>query len=314
MATIFMERLVNLDFTYFDVKRGLVGETLLVECTLTGPQNTEGMVLDFGHLKPRVAHALEQSIDHQLVIPRYATDHQGPCVHITPCPQQVGNTRLRLGNTEDALLLSMPDAGFTLIETEIITLERLEHHLKATILNTHWWDNRWRLQLRLFPEPMASDTPFFHYTHGLAKHKGACQRIAHGHRSRLQISVNGQPHAALTAFWRQQWQDIYLGNALDQAPDSQDARYHFAYRSPEGHYALSIPAKRVYLLDRETTIENIAQHVADASARLITQGQMREVTDVTVEEGSALTIEARVYEGVYKGAIATASPMNVSYS
>ncbi|MEJ2679911.1 MAG: 6-carboxytetrahydropterin synthase [Gammaproteobacteria bacterium] len=313
MATIFVERLVNLDFTYFDVKRGLVGETLLVDCTLSGAKNPEGMVLDFGHFKRLVSQTLEQSIDHKLVIPQQATDAHGHCVHTTPCPLYAGNTCLRLGNTADAIQLSLPDTGFCLVNTTTITPAHLEAHLMRVITTSDWWRPNWQAQIRLFPEPMKPNTPYFQYTHGLPKHTGACQRIAHGHRSRLSVTVDGREHAALTAFWCKRWQDIYLGSHLDRTSKTSASAYQFAYQSPEGHYSLRIPIQRTDLLQHETTIENIAQHIADQSVTLLAQQRFPLHPDAiplshmkTPHTATPIVVEARVYEGIQKGAIATA--------
>ena len=59
MQALFVDQLSTLDFSYLCPERGLVGETWLVDVTLWGELNAEGMVFDFGHVKKQIKSALD---------------------------------------------------------------------------------------------------------------------------------------------------------------------------------------------------------------------------------------------------------------
>jgi len=143
------------------------------------------------------------------------------------------------------------------------------------------------LSLKFIPEEV--NGAYYHYTHGLHQHDGNCQRIAHGHRSRIEIFINGQRDAALEAEWANRWQDIYIGtSAHRQESDAEVSSY--AYQAPQGDFFLSLPTEYCYDIKTETTVEQIARHLA---ARI---KQVRPLDEVLV----------RAYEGIGKGAVSEA--------
>jgi 6-pyruvoyl-tetrahydropterin synthase len=136
------------------------------------------------------------------------------------------------------------------------------------------------------------DGASYHYTHGLSKHRGNCQRIAHGHRSRLRIEIDGVRSLEWEARWAERFQDIYLYTG-DHVVTDDGERLCLAYTAPEGQFELALPKARTYALGAQTdsTVEEIAAHIASRTA---------------AEHPGARRIMARAYEGVMKGAIALA--------
>ena len=57
MATLFVDNLTVLDFSYLHGKRGMVGESWIVDLELTGDLDEQGMVFDFGLIKKAVKKA-----------------------------------------------------------------------------------------------------------------------------------------------------------------------------------------------------------------------------------------------------------------
>jgi len=135
--------------------------------------------------------------------------------------------------------------------------------------------------------------PYYHYVHGLKKHLGNCQRIAHGHRSPICIHRNEQRDTALEALWAKLWKDIYVGTEEDVSRrfvDDHGTEYiHFEYEANQGEFALTLPASRVYMMDTDTTVELIAGHIAD---------QLK-------QEFPEDSVRVKAYEGVGKGGMAS---------
>lgn len=108
---------------------------------------------------------------------------------------------------------------------------------------------------------------YYHYVHGLKKHLGNCQRIAHGHRSPIRIDINGRRDAELEKHWARQWQDIYIGTREDLSQswtDGDGTEYvSFHYDAEQGEFRLTLPRQRVWFLETDTTVELIAAYLAD---------------------------------------------------
>ncbi len=94
-------------------------------------------------------------------------------------------------------------------ETQKRGLNRAEHRLHLRCELPH------HTTLPLFEK---LEGAFYHYSHGLKKHDGNCQRIAHGHRSPVELYVDGERDEALEAAFAERWSDIYLGTFKHLSP------------------------------------------------------------------------------------------------
>ncbi len=145
-----------------------------------------------------------------------------------------------------------------------------------------------KVRIHLRHEPI--DGAWYRYSHGLKHHAGNCQRIAHGHRSRLLIYRDGERDQRLEEAWAGRWRDIYLATRADllDSPEQGGITHHrFGYTASQGHFELTLPAARSYLIDDDTTVENLARHIA---SRLQQENP-----------GSSFRVQA--FEGVDKGAV-----------
>ena len=276
---LFVDDLTHVDFTYLDAERGLVGESWAVRLELDGQLNDEGMIVDFGIVKKRVKQWFDASLDHSLVIA-----DKTPNLRVTKS-EQSRVVEWIYPSSGLPLRCSAPHQAFEILPVDEIKPEPVarwcEKELAAIFPTVSG------IQVTLYPEVI--DGAYYHYTHGLQKHEGNCQRIAHGHRSRIHIFVDGERDQTLETQWAACFEDIYIGTE-DHVVSRSEQSIDFAYQAPQGAFSLTLPSSVVYMIDTESTVELIANHLAQTISKSLPGKQ----------------IEVRAFEGIGKGAIATA--------
>lgn len=276
---LFVDNLTNVDFSYLDDQRGLVGETWLASVLLDGGLNQTSMIWDFGLVKKVLRNWLDDQLDHRLLVP----------IQSERLSYTIQQDRITLSWTfaeGDTLTMNSPLEAVALIDADKINDNTVaQWSLKQ--LESQFPENLEHIQLSFEAEDISG--AFYHYSHGLKKHDGNCQRIAHGHRSRIQIWRNGNRDADLEANWAERWADIYVGSDDDLISISQDdiPQMHFAYDAPQGHFELTLPQRVCYMMDSDTTVECIAAHIAK----------------VIQSESPSDSITVKAFEGLHKGAI-----------
>lgn len=276
---LFVEQLTNVDFSYLDAKRGLVGETWWASAVLDGALDEQGMVCDFGIVKKTLRNWLDDELDHRLLVPvnspALTLKHSGDIIELS-----------WHGDNGDLMEMRAPRQAVALVDAEQITAKSVAHWCREQ-LRSHFPVNVEQLTLSFVAETI--DGASYHYSHGLKKHNGNCQRIAHGHRSRIQIWLDDERSSALEQQWAERWADIYLGSKEDLISE-QDGQLLFRYSAQQGEFELSLPASRNYMMNTDTTVEFIARHLADTIK----------------QQHPDSRVKVRAFEGVNKGAIADA--------
>lgn len=272
---LFVDQLTNVDFSYLCPSRGLLGETWLANIELEGELDEQGMVCDFGTVKKACREWLDEYLDHRLLVPVYAksavvSEQKQQTKVVFPC---------ELGD----ITCETPPSALTMIPTDTITPESVAIWAEQQLANTFGKGVK-RVHIRFSVEDIQG--PYYQYSHGLKKHGGNCQRIAHGHRSRLIIWQEEELAMNLIEQWANRWRDIYIGTKADLI-HSTDSHHHFSYHADQGEFSLTIPKQCCYLVDSDTTVENLAQHIA-----------------ITLAEECKSKICVKAFEGIGKGAIA----------
>jgi 6-pyruvoyl-tetrahydropterin synthase len=285
---LFVNDLTVIDSTFLCPDRGLVGESWIVDIELGGQLNDMNMVLDFGLVKKTIKRTIDDTVDHRLLVP-----NRSPMCKLTPIGSDL---KLDFWRPEGrSVHLCCPQQAYALLDCVEVTETALIDYMRqklVLVLPTNITD----LTIRLRNE--AIDGPYYHYTHGLKKHDGNCQRIAHGHRSTIEIYVDDEPAPELAASWAMKWRNIYLASQSDcvgadalRFCDGLDLSKHVTscYTSPQGTFELAVPSAECDILPCDTTVENLATLIATTLS-----GSM---------PGHSIRVHA--FEGVGKGAIAT---------
>ena len=283
MTTLFVNRLTVIDFSYLDPIAGLLGESWQVDIELDGSLDHQGMVLDFGDVKKQVKQIIDREFDHCLLIPA-----QHPHCQIQQLEHHC-DIQFQL-DSGDIIRHSSPYSAICLINADKINETALISAISEKLLAL-LPDNVQALRIRLYPEQITG--AWYRYSHGLKQHAGNCQRIAHGHRSRMVIYRNGARDPNLETDWAKRWEDIYIGTRSDRQETFQElgkAYFRFGYTAKQGLFKLEIPSDRCYLIDAESTVENLAQHIADTLK----------------QKNPADMFRVEAYEGVDKGAVGLA--------
>jgi len=292
---LFVNDLTVIDCSYLCPERGIVGESWIVDIVLDGALNEQSMVLDFGRVKKQVKAIIDNSVDHKLVV---AAEHS--YTKVTHNSDDSANWVDFLRPDNRSIHLFCPADAFAFIDADIVSVETVTEYLKA-VIKRELPGNVEGLRLMLRPESI--DGFYYHYTHGLKKHDGNCQRIAHGHRSKLQVRLDNIRQPVLEKEWSDKWQDIYLGTTEDVCSHndlklseaatkntSEASHTSYSYIADQGLFELIVPNTENFVIDTDSTVECIADYLAT----------------VIKLENPDKKVEVRAFEGVGKGAIAYA--------
>ena len=291
---LFVNDLTVIDFSYLCVERGIVGESWIVDVLLDGTLNDENMVLDFGIVKKQIKAIIDESVDHKLLLPMDEN-----ALALSNSTDNINHEYVDFNSQRGAYFLQSPRCAFAKINAKIVDIASVTAHLREIIIK-ELPKNVQGLTITLRPEIIHSD--YYHYSHGLRKHQGNCQRIAHGHRSKIKIYKNEQRSTALEKQWCQRWQDIYIASiedkvSFDDIQLSQQANsqvtlehHYFSYIAPQGRFDIAVPSNVLELVDCDSTVELLADYIA------------RQLTLQSPQN----SFKVIAFEGVAKGAIASA--------
>lgn len=283
---LFVNDLTVMDFSYLCPTRGMVGESWIVDVVLDGGLNDESMVQDFGIVKKQLKRIIDDYVDHKLVVP---AEHKNAYIHKANTDERV-QVDFIFGQ-KGSIQLNCPPEAYAFVYDSEINKPSLTAYLKDVIA-THLPENVQDIDIVLREEII--NTPFYHYTHGLKKHDGNCQRIAHGHRSKIIIMEDGESALHWQEYWAKRWADIYIGSSQDmvQAEDlsfavtSNEPVYCFQYEASQGQFEMAISQSVCEIIEYDSTVECLAQYVLEKTA-----------------EKTNKPLLVRAFEGVGKGAI-----------
>jgi 6-pyruvoyl-tetrahydropterin synthase len=272
---LFVDQLTNVDFSYLDASRGLVGETWLANFGLQGALDQQSMVCDFGIVKKTFRQWLDLTLDHKLLIPKHS-----PALTIS---NSGANIELTWLSKHGEIALKVPESAITFIDAQEITPTTVANwcisEAKTLIPNSIT-----ELDIEFNPELITGYS--YHYSHGLKKHTGNCQRIAHGHRSTINIFKNKKRDFDLERMWCESWEDIYIGTSEDIS-QQDEFNIEFSYQAQQGNFTLSLPKSRCYIVEEDTTVEQITHHIAVTLKQQFPNDE----------------IKVKAFEGIGKGAI-----------
>jgi len=283
MRQLFVNNLTVIDFSYFDNQRGILGESWVVDIELCGELDDQGMIFDFGLVKKKIKSIIDYELDHRFVISSQAKNFRQT--------HRKGVYTLNWENIMGQYQHKSPQDAIAILDVKTINTKTIARHLETIIIKA-LPKNVSKVALTLTEEPI--EGAYYHYSHSLKKHEGNCQRIIHGHRSKIEIYENHQRSAQLEDYWSACFRNMYIGTREDidkKLEIEGKAHIKFSYKASQGEFSVTLPEKRVYLIDTDSTVELIATHIASKCSSKNPNNHYR----------------VKAYEGIGKGAIASAT-------
>jgi len=294
-STLFVKDVAKIDCAVFDPSQGIIGQSWYVDISLSGHLDANGFVYDFSPLKQLLRQVLATSFDHTMIIPIGSQAVQFE--EFDGNEQWKLRSRSRAGKETCWTYLCPKGAVFPIrcvaLKTGIIEQEfsrLMRHRLPASVQS---------LSIRLREESIAPTEAAYRYTHGIKGHAGLCQRLFHGHRSRIEIFIGEERRPDLEHFIAREvlGTNIHIASP-DQIKDADmeigkrgtsDELVTLSFTGSLGNYEGKLPANRIFVVEQETSVECIARELA----RIIKR-----------EEKPSDRVRVVCYEGIDKGSVA----------
>lgn len=157
---LFVDNLTNVDFSFLDPQRGLLGETWLANIRLHGELDEQGMVCDFGTVKKVMRHWLDTELDHRLAIPL-----RSPNLTLTEDSDFI-DIHWQFGDQGEYLQTRSPRDAIALVDAEILTQETVARWCISQ-LKQHFPVSVASLELDFSLEVI--EGAYYHYSHEIGR-------------------------------------------------------------------------------------------------------------------------------------------------
>ncbi len=268
-GSLFMRDVTRIDCAIWDPARGMIGESWYMDVELTGALDENGFVYDFSHLKQLLRQVSKTSLDHSLLIPignsnvQYAESNGNQVWRLKTTPKAPEPSFIWEYRCPKGAVFGINSVALKKSAAEVEFAKLMKHRLPPSIQ---------AIKVKLRKEDAEPTAAFFRYTHGISGHGGLCQRLFHGHRSRVEIFVGDDRRPDLEHYVARN----LLGSEVHIATPSQITSGPYevgrrlnthepltlSYDSTLGHYEASIPSNRVFVVEQETSIECITHQIA----------------------------------------------------
>ena len=284
--SLFVKNLSILDCAILDPQRGPIGMSWRVGVEFKGGLNKEGVVFDFSYAKKCAKKVIDSTADHAFIVSN--RDVVGGYMF--------DDERDILTVKHGHFSYTAPKQAFFIIEqcTESMIFAELESEILQACKENPECAALQQVSLTYTDEQneatveAAEDILFYQYTHGLKSHYGNCQRLIHGHKSKIEVLVNDAKVKAYESAVASHFNDKHLviQDNLTYPEDSELAI--IKYSSSQGDFYAEMDFRDVISFPYETTVENISKYIANW-------------LKVTNPELRRCKVTVIAYEGIEKG-------------
>lgn len=276
--SLFVKDFTHLDGAILDPVYGMVGISYKLGIEFIGKTNEEGIVFDFSKAKKCAKKVVDDNADHALI---------------------VGNNDVRMNIEEgfahvktDSMTYDCPiEAVFVVSEvTESQIFSRLEQLIMNACVQNPECSKLKQVKLTYSREEPTENMPYFyHYTHGLRDSCNRCERPGHGHRSTIEVYIDGIRDSNIERKICKLYHNkhlVFKDNIVPSVPE--DSKFiTISYTSKlNNNYIMKLLKEDVIVYPVETTVENISMITAQWIKEHVT---------------SMSDIEVVAYEGIEKG-------------
>jgi 6-pyruvoyl-tetrahydropterin synthase len=297
VSTLFVRDVGKIDCAMFDPSFGIIGQSWYVDVWLTGSLDDNGFVFDFSPLKALIRNTLATTLDHALIIPVGSQSVQ--YTELDQGERWTLKSKARGDQFESRWDYISAKGSVFPIHTIALKTANIEQEF-ARIIRHRLPPSVHQLVVKLREEAIAPTEASYRYTHGITGHNGLCQRLFHGHRSRIEIFVGEERRPDLEHYVVREifatnihiatLNQIKSGHGEIGARGKTSEPITLAYTGSLGAFEATLPSNRVFFVEGETSVEALAREIA----RLIKR-----------EEQTTEKIRVVCYEGIDKGAEST---------
>lgn len=276
--SLFVKDFTHLDGAILDPVHGMVGISYKLGIEFIGKTNEEGIVFDFSKAKKCAKKVVDDTADHSLIV---------GCDNIVVNEEGVAHVKT------DSMSYECPtEAVFVVSEvTESQIFAKLEQLIMNACIQNPECSKLKQVRITFSKEEPSENMPFFyHYTHGLRDSCNRCERPGHGHRSTIEVYIDGIRDNNIERKVCKLYHNKHLVFKDNIVPIEQDDDRKYVtitYTSKlNNDYTLKLLKEDVIVYPVETTVENISMITAQWIKKHITP---------------MADIEVVAYEGIEKG-------------